>query len=782
MRGCARDDEEWPHRYVVAATAGRLVRSLLPDGVIAVRAWIALLAGPALIAGGIVGPAAPAEGGTPIANAEVVSWGYNDYRETIPPPDLIDVKAVAAGNWHSLALRGDGSLVAWGNNDYGQATVPAGLSWIRAISAGYQHNLALQADGTVVGWGYNNSGQVTVPSGLRATAIAAGAFHSLAVRTDGTVAAWGSNSYGETTPPSGLAGVVAVAAGYGTSYALKSDGTITAWGRSDSGQINVPAGLGNVTAIAAGWYHALALKSDGTVVAWGQNYVGQASVPAALSDVVAISASATNSAALTSDGTPVLWGNNDFGQRTIPTGLPPVAAVAASWHTTVIVAPSLSVGDKTLVERNSGTATVQVPVALNWPMHHEVLVNYATVSGTADSTDFHPAAGTLVFSPGDTSKTIPVEITGDAVFEPNETFLVYLSSPSGAVLGDGVATVTIANDDPRPAASVANVSAAEGNAAAPGRAVFTVRLTNPSWRAVQVDFATVDGTATAPSDYTTRIGSRTIEPGDVSAAVSVPLVGDTTYEPDETFGLRLLDVTGATVGTARATGTITNDDPDVTPPVIRLTAPASPFTLASTAQVKWVGSDNQAVAGYEVRYQRAPYGGGFGAWSYPAAWQALPASGTTVSLTGLIKGYDYCVAVRASDVAGNRSPWTSPRCVARPLDDRALSVSEDWSRITGTKWWNQTITTTKTRGAVAARTGAQLDRVGIVATRGPGMGTVGLYVGVTLIGKINLAAGSTKYQAVMSLPAFSYRTGTVSVKVLSSGKPVHLDGLAISRT
>ncbi len=50
---------------------------------------------------------------------------------------------VAAGAYHNLALKNDGTVVAWGDNDWGQSDVPAGLSGVTAVAAGYFHSLAV---------------------------------------------------------------------------------------------------------------------------------------------------------------------------------------------------------------------------------------------------------------------------------------------------------------------------------------------------------------------------------------------------------------------------------------------------------------------------------------------------------------------------------------------------------------------------------------------------------------------------------------------------------------
>src|SRR5262249_46250018 len=114
-----------------------------------------------------------------------------------------------------------GQVVAWGSDKNGQVWVPAELSGVRAIAAGNAHSLALDGGGHVTAWGANERGQARVPAGLsEVIAIAAGMFHSLALHHDGHVTAWGSDEFGQATVPPGLTDVIAIAAGYRHSLAL----------------------------------------------------------------------------------------------------------------------------------------------------------------------------------------------------------------------------------------------------------------------------------------------------------------------------------------------------------------------------------------------------------------------------------------------------------------------------------------------------------------------------------------------------------------------------------
>src|SRR5450759_1248754 len=90
------------------------------------------------------------------ANAQVgqaIAWGDNADGKTNLPPGLTNCVAIAAGQFHALALGSNGSLAAWGRNLEGQTNVPTDLTNVIAISAGSDFSLALKVDGTVRAWG-----------------------------------------------------------------------------------------------------------------------------------------------------------------------------------------------------------------------------------------------------------------------------------------------------------------------------------------------------------------------------------------------------------------------------------------------------------------------------------------------------------------------------------------------------------------------------------------------------------------------------------------------------
>ena len=300
--------------------------------------------------------------------------------------------AIAAGYYHNLALKSDGTVVAWGDNRYGKCTVPAGLNGVVAIAGGSDHSLALKSGGTVAAWGYDGEGEINVPTGLSGVvAIIASGEHNLALKTDSTVVAWGYDVSGASEVPAGLNGVVAIAAGIAHSLALKNDGTVVSWGRF--GQGTVPTGLSGVVAIAAGGEHSLALRSDGAVVAWGDNSQGESTVPAGLSGVVAIAAGYYHSLALRSDGTVVAWGDNSSGQSTVPAGLRGVLAIAAGEaHSLALAGPSggvpvtITVPPQSQIVKAGATVSFSVTATGTGQLSYQWRFNGANITGATSST------------------------------------------------------------------------------------------------------------------------------------------------------------------------------------------------------------------------------------------------------------------------------------------------------------------------------------------------------------------------------------------------------------
>ena len=187
----------------------------------------------------------------------VAGWGITGFSNIDNLSN--NIVKVAAGYYHTVALKQDGTVACWGHNDDGQCNTPANLGTVSAIAAGGDHTVALKQDGTVACWGRNNYGQCNTPANLgTVTAIAAGFFHTVALKNDGTVACWGRNDYGQCNTPSNLGPVTAIAAGNLHTVALKQDGTVACWGYNDYGQCNTPADLGPVSAIAAGGDHTVA--------------------------------------------------------------------------------------------------------------------------------------------------------------------------------------------------------------------------------------------------------------------------------------------------------------------------------------------------------------------------------------------------------------------------------------------------------------------------------------------------------------------------------------------
>lgn len=222
----------------------------------------------------------------------------------------------------------------------------------------------------------------------------------------------------------------------------------------------------------------------------------------------------------------------------------------------------LSIGDATVTEGDSGSVNGVFTVTLSKASDQTVTVQYAAAAdGLAVSgRDFDAATGTVTFAPGETSKTIAVAVRGDLIDEYDEIFHVNLSGAAGALIVDAQGMGTISDNDPPPTISIADASRVEGHKGSVALA-FTISLSAASEKDISVNFATADGTATtADNDYLGTSGSVLIAAGQMSASLSVFIVGDKRAESNETFFVNLSGAVDAVFADGQAIGTILNDD------------------------------------------------------------------------------------------------------------------------------------------------------------------------------------------------------------------------------
>lgn len=190
-------------------------------------------------------------------------------------------------------------------------------------------------------------------------------------------------------------------------------------------------------------------------------------------------------------------------------------------------------------------------------------VNYATANGTAAAgSDYTAASGTLTFGSTQTSLTFSVATTDDTAVESAETFTASLSSPSGgATLGSpSTATATISDNDSGGSGCsgvsfrVSDYADEEGQPI-----VFTVTKVGTNSSTCSLNYATANGTAVAPGDYTAASGTLSFGPTETSKTISITTLVNGPGEADETMYLNLSGPTGgATITDGQGLGTLYN--------------------------------------------------------------------------------------------------------------------------------------------------------------------------------------------------------------------------------
>jgi hypothetical protein len=248
--------------------------------------------------------------------------------------------------------------------------------------------------------------------------------------------------------------------------------------------------------------------------------------------------------------------------------------------------PTVSIGDATIVEGNSGKAAFGFRVTLSQKLAAQASVDYTVTSGSATlgtkPTDpgidgYGKASGTIVFKVTGSGltgvqKNISINTLGDTAVEPNETFTITLSNPVGVKLGRAVGTGTIITDDTGGSGmqvSVGDGALVEGNLDKARSLQIPVTLSDVPTGTTSVVWTLTSGSATYVSKPTTAggdlygkaTGTLTWAAGKPRRLfVTSPILADWNVEASETYTITLSTPSGATIFKGVGTGTVLNDD------------------------------------------------------------------------------------------------------------------------------------------------------------------------------------------------------------------------------
>ena len=214
--------------------------------------------------------------------------------------------------------------------------------------------------------------------------------------------------------------------------------------------------------------------------------------------------------------------------------------------------PALSIND---AEVSESDGEIFFAVTMDGPSSRPVRVEWVTADGTAKvDEDYTGQIGELVFAPGEIRQEAKVPVLDDGVIEPDETFTVVLSNPSGATLVRDEATGVIKDDDlPVVGISSGSDSAAEGEDVR----FDLVRSVNLKGR-LRV---TVRVSATGTFLSATPPNTVTFGPGESTAVLRMGTIDDDRDEADGTVEALLIESDDYAIeDRGRAVVTVTDND------------------------------------------------------------------------------------------------------------------------------------------------------------------------------------------------------------------------------
>jgi hypothetical protein len=208
----------------------------------------------------------------------------------------------------------------------------------------------------------------------------------------------------------------------------------------------------------------------------------------------------------------------------------------------------------------------------------------------------------------------------------------------------------------------------------------------------------------------------------------------------------------------------------------KMTQPSNVFQKARPVGVAW--QDVHGSLTYDVRFRSAPWNGYFGPWAPLDGDTNTPNTNDTLFAA---TGRTYCFSVQPRDVSGSWG-FGIGRCTAVPLDDRELDASGPWARNFGPGFFAKTFSQSSSLGATLSKGGIRARQVMVLVETCPTCGSIQLFWNGQLVRSYNLFSPAVHQLVYLKVVTFgSVHVGALTIRVSSSGKPVIIDGLGVSR-
>jgi alpha-tubulin suppressor-like RCC1 family protein len=285
-----------------------------------------------------------------------------------------------------------------------------------------------------------------------------------------------------------------------------------------------------------------------------------------------------------------------------------------------------------------------------------------SISGSSSSpADHNLTNGTLTIPAGISSGTINFVLVNDTAYEPSETLVITLGSPTSANLGAQFThTVTITSEDPPPTMSIGNITMGEGDVAQ-----FPVTLNAASSYNATAIYNTANGTALSGTHYTASTGTVTVLAGSLTAYINVPTIENAVNQnsAEWKFTTTLSSPVNATIAVTTGTGTIQDDD-----------NPPGPFAINGVTGSGDITNDNFLIGSLypTINWQTSP-----GADHYTVL---IRNSGDTAdvctnqSTTSLFYTFSTCTLTYGTSYIAKVYAWRTSSLIASVTNPFAFTV------------------------------------------------------------------------------------------------------------